>query len=65
MNTAIVILAGGTGTRLWPLSRNKMPKQFTALLDEKSLIRNTFDRISSQYETKNIFVFANIIILFN
>ena len=36
MNTTLitpVILAGGIGTRLWPLSRQAMPKQFLSLLD--------------------------------
>jgi mannose-1-phosphate guanylyltransferase/mannose-6-phosphate isomerase len=29
-----VIMAGGVGTRLWPISREKMPKQFIALMQE-------------------------------
>ena len=34
----VIILAGGTGEKLWPLSRQKMPKQFLKLLDnDKSL----------------------------
>lgn len=36
-----VILCGGSGTKLWPLSREGMPKQFLSLLDEKSLLQNT------------------------
>ena len=38
-----VILCGGEGTRLWPLSRKSFPKQFLSLnnLDEKSLLQNT------------------------
>ena len=31
-----VILCGGSGTRLWPLSRQSYPKQFTALVDAKA-----------------------------
>lgn len=41
----IIIRAGGSGTRLWPASREENPKQFQAILNEKSLIRNTVDRI--------------------
>ncbi|HSW42598.1 MAG TPA: sugar phosphate nucleotidyltransferase [Patescibacteria group bacterium] len=40
-----VILAGGSGTRLWPLSRSDRPKPFLPLLGERSLLRATFERI--------------------
>lgn len=40
-----VIMAGGGGTRLWPLSRPETPKPFLPLLDERSLLQRTFDRI--------------------
>jgi len=36
-----VLLAGGSGTRLWPLSREQYPKQFLALIDDQSLLQNT------------------------
>jgi len=39
-----VILAGGSGTRLWPISRKLMPKQFTKIFDEKSLFQLTLLR---------------------
>ena len=39
-----VILAGGSGTRLWPLSRSLYPKQFLKLAGDKSLLQNTIDR---------------------
>lgn len=39
-----VILAGGTGTRLWPLSRNSLPKQFLALASDKTLYQETLLR---------------------
>lgn len=39
-----VILCGGNGTRLWPISRTDMPKQFTKLLGEKSLFQQTILR---------------------
>lgn len=40
-----VIMAGGGGTRLWPLSRPESPKPFLPLLDERSLLQRTVDRI--------------------
>lgn len=39
-----VILAGGAGTRLWPLSRDQYPKQFLNLVNEESLLANTLRR---------------------
>ena len=55
MNNPIipVILCGGAGTRLWPLSRASYPKQFLSLnsYNEKSLLQNTYQRIS---ELENI-----------
>ncbi len=41
-----IILSGGSGTRLWPLSRSNMPKQFIKLLDEISLFQQTVDRLN-------------------
>jgi mannose-1-phosphate guanylyltransferase/mannose-6-phosphate isomerase len=41
-----VILCGGSGTRLWPLSRKSFPKQFVPLIDNKSLLQLTLDRVS-------------------
>jgi mannose-1-phosphate guanylyltransferase/mannose-6-phosphate isomerase len=40
----VVILAGGSGTRFWPLSREKRPKQFLSLAGKRSLLRATWDR---------------------
>ncbi len=39
-----VIIAGGSGTRLWPLSTEKYPKHLLSLTNEKSLLRNTYER---------------------
>ena len=41
-----VILCGGTGSRLWPLSRKQFPKQFVQLIDNKSLLQLTLERVS-------------------
>ena len=40
-----VILAGGSGSRLWPLSRQDMPKQFLPLIGERSLLQETAMRL--------------------
>ena len=51
-----VILAGGSGERFWPLSTSKKPKQFLKIFSDKSLIRETFERLSYKLEAKNIYV---------
>lgn len=50
----IAIIAGGQGTRLWPLSQPEMPKHLLSLVNDKSLLQNTYDRVSGL--TKNIFI---------
>src|SRR5690348_4289011 len=42
-----VIMCGGAGTRLWPVSRESMPKQFVPLVDERSTFQHVLDRIVS------------------
>jgi mannose-1-phosphate guanylyltransferase / mannose-6-phosphate isomerase len=46
-NIRSVILCGGSGTRLWPLSRESFPKQFVPLVDGQSLLGLTINRIKS------------------
>ncbi len=47
MNNLIpVILCGGSGTRLWPLSRQSLPKQFVPLLGDKTLLQLTLERLA-------------------
>ena len=41
-----VILSGGSGTRLWPLSREAFPKQFLNLLGERSMLQATWERVA-------------------
>lgn len=52
----IVIMAGGSGTRLWPLSRKSKPKQFQSFISEKTMIEETLDRIRPIVPLENIFV---------
>lgn len=56
----IIILAGGSGTRLWPLSRERYPKQFIKLLDsEASLFQETFKRSLLLADIDDIYVITN------
>lgn len=51
-----LILAGGSGTRFWPLSRRSFPKQFLALDGERSLLQVTVDRQQPLIEPGNVWV---------
>jgi len=53
-----VILAGGGGTRLWPLSTEERPKQFQALTSEQTLIELTLDRLDF-LDSKDIYLAIN------
>lgn len=54
-----LILAGGKGTRLYPLSRSNNPKQFLKVFNEDSFLTNTVKRIEPLVNTENIFVVTN------
>jgi len=45
-----VVLSGGSGTRLWPLSRELFPKQLRALVSEKTMLQATLGRVSGEQE---------------
>ena len=49
-----VILAGGLGSRLWPLSRELYPKQLLTLNTDKSLLQTTFERLNKFQNTIQI-----------
>lgn len=56
-NTYCVIMAGGIGSRFWPLSKNRMPKQFLDVLGTgKSFIRSTFERFRPLVPVENFLV---------
>ncbi|MCK4653957.1 MAG: NTP transferase domain-containing protein [Candidatus Cloacimonetes bacterium] len=51
-----LIMAGGVGTRFWPLSRNSKPKQFLKILSEKSMLQITVDRLLPKIRMEDIYV---------
>ena len=53
-----VIMAGGAGTRLWPLGRRHRPKQFLPLVDERSLLRASGERLEGLIDSAHIHVVA-------
>jgi len=55
----IVILSGGSGYRLWPLSRLQHPKQFLKLFKNKTLLEQTLNRAKKICSPKNIFIVSN------
>jgi len=58
-NHFIVILCGGTGPRLWPLSSANQPKQFLQILSPKTLLEQTIYRAKKIVPTKNVFIVSN------
>ena len=54
-----VIMAGGAGVRLWPLSRKGRPKQTLRLFDGKSLLRQAYERLSDLFDPQQIHVIAS------
>lgn len=51
-----VVLAGGSGSRLWPLSRQHLPKQFLALDGEATLLQTTIDRLSPTIRQQDVLI---------
>ncbi|MBI5471662.1 MAG: mannose-1-phosphate guanylyltransferase [Ignavibacteriae bacterium] len=58
-NVYPVIMAGGVGTRFWPRSREKSPKQLLEIIGKGTLIQNTVKRLAQFVDVKNIFVVTN------
>ncbi|MGB9768293.1 MULTISPECIES: mannose-1-phosphate guanylyltransferase/mannose-6-phosphate isomerase [Dictyoglomus] len=54
-----IVLAGGKGTRLWPLSREKFSKQFIKLLPDKSLLEDTYERLIKFFKPEDILTITN------
>jgi mannose-1-phosphate guanylyltransferase len=54
-----VILAGGVGTRFWPLSRKERPKQFLPIISEKTMIEETVQRLTPLFPLDRVNTIAN------
>ena len=54
-----VILSGGSGTRLWPLSRQLRPKQFLPMVDELTLFQNTLQRLQDTPQLEDALIICN------
>ncbi len=52
-------MAGGRGTRLWPLSRQRKPKQFQCLASDKTMLQDTVDRLSGLFSKEDIYISTN------
>jgi mannose-1-phosphate guanylyltransferase len=59
LDVCAVIMAGGSGTRFWPLSRRKTPKQFLPITSERTMIEETFLRILPLVPARKIYTVAN------
>ncbi len=55
----IIIFAGGSGRRLWPISRQKSPKQFEQIIGNQSTLQLAVERVRHVYGAANIFVSTN------
>ena len=60
MNNYGIIMAGGGGTRFWPLSRQELPKQFLNLTGDDLMVNETITRLKPTIKPENIFIVTNI-----
>src|SRR5450759_2865910 len=59
-NRYVIIMAGGVGSRFWPLSRSERPKQFLDIIGRgETLIQQTYRRFKKSCSEENIFVVTN------
>jgi mannose-1-phosphate guanylyltransferase len=63
MKNIVVIMAGGSGERFWPLSRMKKPKQLLALVSEKALIVEAIERIYPYFKYEDIYIITGKLLL--
>lgn len=60
MNITVLVLAGGSGQRFWPLSTPEKPKQLLSLFSDQSMIRETINRVLPLVPPDKIFIATNI-----
>lgn len=54
-----LIMAGGKGTRLWPVSRKNKPKQFQKLISNQTMLQETVGRLQSDFSLKDVYIATN------
>ncbi|MFZ2324060.1 MAG: mannose-1-phosphate guanylyltransferase [Ignavibacteriaceae bacterium] len=59
MKLYAVIMAGGVGSRFWPRSKKKLPKQLIKILGDMTMIQATVERLSGLVGNENIFIITN------
>lgn len=60
MNRFGVVMAGGGGTRFWPLSRKERPKQLLNLSGKDLMVNETLDRLANSIDRENLFIVTNV-----
>jgi mannose-1-phosphate guanylyltransferase len=60
MGMKAVIMAGGGGTRLWPISRISSPKQVTPFTDQEALLQKTYARLEGYFDPRDIWVAVGV-----
>ena len=55
-NMHVVVMAGGIGTRLWPISRRHRPKQFQPLLSERTMLVDTYERVLPMTSPERVWI---------
>ncbi len=56
---AVVIMAGGSGTRFWPVSTEARPKQFLTLFGDRSMLQRTYDRVAGLVPPERVLVLTS------
>ncbi len=59
MKNIALIMAGGAGTRFWPMSRKSMPKQYLNLTGQDTLLNETIERLIGLYDIDDIHIVTN------
>lgn len=55
-----IVMAGGSGKRFWPLSRHNKPKQLLRLINKKTLIQESVERLFPLFKLEEVFIITNI-----
>lgn len=59
MNLFVIIMAGGVGSRFWPRSTKKTPKQIIKMISDRTLIQDTVKRLDGLVKNENIYIVTN------